>query len=40
MDKDAILVDHERASEKRVYERKPFSEAFGVRTSVEALSYL
>jgi len=40
LDKDAILTDHGCASEKRVYEHKPFSEAFVVRTSVEAPSYL
>jgi hypothetical protein len=40
LDKDAILTDHKRASEKRVYGHKPFSEASLVRTSVEALSYL
>jgi hypothetical protein len=40
LDKDAILTDHEGASEKRVYEHKPFSEASRVRTRVEASSYL
>ncbi len=40
LDKDAILTDHKRASEKRVYRHEPFSEAFLVKTSVEATSYL
>src|SRR5215207_3467982 len=40
LDKDAILSNHAGASEKRVYGHKPFSEAFGLRTSVGAVSYL
>jgi hypothetical protein len=41
LDKDAILTDHEGASEKRVYGHKPFSEALLVRTRrVETISYL
>jgi hypothetical protein len=40
LDKDAVLTDHEDASEKRVYGHKPFSEALVVRTSVEKMIYL
>jgi hypothetical protein len=39
-DKDAILSDHKRASEERVYGCKPSSEAFRVQASLETLSYL